>query len=133
MNKHPTYFTRSELAKAGPLFDPESLSRLDAVRALNAWKLVERVMLKRSELLGELNAAQSHVRVCSKLLDDVRKAPMMQLARTLPRTHISPTYAYERAVHCRKLELDVLSSHDRLWAAQRGVAMWDHVYGSTWA
>lgn len=125
----PMYkFTFSELAKAGLLFHPESRVRADTLVALRNWRLVEDVMNKRNELLGELNAARSHARVCSAQLDLARKTG----ARTVPRPIAADGSRYTHQ-SIKQFELDVLSSHDRLWAAQRGVAMWDHVYGSIWA
>lgn len=128
MNDHT--FTRSELAKAGPLFNPASALRLDAQHALNAWKLVERVMNKRSELMHELKSAINHAKLCSAQLDHARKTAGMVYYRSVPR-RLDPEHGMKVAT--QQLELDVLSSHDRLWAAQRGVAMWDHVYGSIWS
>lgn len=102
------HFTYTDLAKAGPLFHPESGIRARALDALRLQQLAKRVLDKRVELHNELTQAKLHLRLRQRILYDARNG--MKIAT-------------------RECEVEVGHALDRVWAAQRGVAMWDHVYG----
>lgn len=120
------HFTYTDFAKAGPLFHAESSVRRMAEHAMRYRKQAQVVLDKRDELINELIAARTDVKLRSHMLHGARTASGMVYNRSVPRR--LPPQAGNRAA-TRQLELDVLSAHDRLWAAQRGVAMWNHVYG----
>jgi hypothetical protein len=124
------HFTYTDFAKAGPLFHAESSVRRMAEQALRYRKQAQVALDKRDELLGELYSAQSYAKLRSRILSNARTDGGVNraVARSLPRL-LPASHDVDNKHLCRDLELAVLSAHDRLWAAQRGVAMWNHVYG----
>lgn len=109
-------FTGPEVYAAGPLFNPEHPRCLEAKQAVRLVRLASEVDRKHNELLSQLVLAQLDVRDASANL---------RLAR------LAATRDYSNAVSIRQCELAVLNAHDKLWAAQRMLQLFDFTYGPT--
>lgn len=121
------HFTYTDLAKAGPLFHPESGIRAMAHQALRYRQQAQFVLAKRDELHSELKSAQADLTLRQRRLHEARC--FLKMARSLPRlvmTHDAEVHSAAKIAACG---VELGHALDRLWAAQRGVAMWDHVYG----
>lgn len=121
------HFTYTDLAKAGPLFHPESGIRARALDALRLQQLAKRVLDKRVEMHNELMQAKLHLRLRQRMLHEARG--FLKMARSLPRVVMTHDAEVHNTAKIRECEVEVGHALDRVWAAQRGVAMWDHVYG----
>lgn len=122
------HFTYTDLAKAGPMFHPDSIIRARARDALKSARLAQDVMVKRQGLLDELDLARSHLKLRQRMLYEARSRTSGDALRSLPRVALL-TYEADRPRIVQDCGVDFAHALDRLWAAQRGVAMWDHVYG----
>lgn len=130
------HFTYTDLAKAGPLFHPESSMRSMAQQAMRYRKQAIVVLAKRDEILSELTQAQLHLGLRQRMLRHARIDAGMNksLARSLPRMTLhpawrSPTFEADTKQIIKDCGVELGHALDRLWSAQRAVAMWDHVYG----
>lgn len=121
------HFTYTDLAKAGPLFHPESSIRAMAHQALRYRQQAQFVLDKRDELHSELKSAQADLILRQRMLHEARG--FLKRARSLPRVVMTHDAEVHNTAKIRECEVEVGHALDRVWAAQRGVAMWDHVYG----
>jgi hypothetical protein len=120
------HFTTTDLYRAGPLFNPDSMLRRDAMEALRHRKVADMVLAKRDEILREFELAKSHLKLRQRMLYEARKVAGMVYGRSVPR-RLTPEDGTKIAT--RKCEVEFGHALDKLWAAQRAVAMLNHVYG----
>lgn len=112
-------FTYDELEKAGPLFNPDHVLCQSAKVAWHCHQLVLRVERKRIELLAQVKDAHQDVRHTSTTL---------RLARCARNALSDTAYQAHVAADIRRCELAVLAAHDKAWAAQRALALWEATY-----
>jgi hypothetical protein len=109
-------FTPQEVYRAGPLFMPAHPRCKEAQQAVRMLKVAREVERKGNQLQGALVLAQQDVKQASNRL---------AVARRWSRPH--PQYAAKLS----QRELEVLNAHDKLWAAQRMMALFEFTYGPT--
>lgn len=124
------HFTTTDLCRAGPLFNPESRLRMMAREAMIFKGVLDKVMAKRAEIHAELTLARSHLKLRQRMLRNARIDMGINgtVARSLPRL-LSPTHEADSKRVIHECGVEFCHALDRVWAAQRAVAMWDHVYG----
>lgn len=119
-------FTGQEVYAAGPLFNPEHPRCVEAQQAVRIVRIASEVERKHNELLSQLVLAQMDVQAASRYLRDAR----LMIGDQLRRGYIEEQLAHEYYV-IRQRELAVLNAHDKLWAAQRMLQLFDFTYGPT--
>jgi hypothetical protein len=108
-------FTAQEVYKAGPLFNPQHPVCLEAKQAVALLKVAREVERMGNRLMSQLVLARM----------DVRDASAQLWALRYTSSQRGRDYFEARA------ELAVLDAHDKLWAAQRMVALFEFTYGPT--
>lgn len=119
-------FTGQEVYAAGPLFNPEHPTCTEAQFAMHLHRVIGTVERKHNELLSQLVHAQQDVKEASAFLYNAR------LHRGSKERHgyVQAQLALEDR-RIRICELAVLNAHDKLWAAQRMLQLFDFTYGPT--
>lgn len=108
-------FTGQEVYAAGPLFNPEHPRCTEAQFAMHLHRVIGTVERMEARLL----MAQAHARM------DVRDA-----SANLYGMRITASQRGRDDMEIRA-ELEVLNAHDKLWAAQRMLQLFDFTYGPT--
>lgn len=119
-----TEFTQAERRRAGPLFNPDHNLWRDARYAWRMRNLASMVERKHNEALSHLVLAKQDVKVASAILFHER----LNYGEQLKRGYVRDQLAFER-YRLQKHGLAVLAAHDRCWAAQRALALWEDTYG----
>lgn len=109
-----------------PMFNPQHRNYRDRREAMRHYELAMDTLNRRSELMANLVHARSQAKVASNVLRDVRR--LMARAPDYDPALFEELFEHRRA-EVKQAELEVLASHDRLWVAQRAVALWDNTYG----
>lgn len=118
-------FTASEMAKAGPLYNPKHMKCVEAKHAMQLHHLVQEVFEQAERLNHELITAKKAMHIASVVLYHERlHLRYMRIRRIdMPAALV---VEHHKIRHC---ELDVLAAHDMVWAAQRAIALHITIYG----
>lgn len=118
-------FTASEMAKAGPLYNPKHMKCVEAKHAVQLHRLALEVFAQGEKLNHELITAKNAMHTASIMLRSER----LHLRYMAIRRMDVPKQLVVQYDKIRQRELDVLAAHDMVWSAQRAVALHVAIYG----
>lgn len=125
-------FSMQEVYGSGPLFNPEHPRCIEAKQAVRLVRLASEVDRKHNELLSQLVLAQQDVKLASRRLHEIRQNYDWIVEHENMHHVVTGVDTYKNPpTLLRARELAVLNAHDKLWAAQRMLQLFDFTYGPT--